>query len=339
MWILELRKHPDIKGNFNWEEVLEDAGRGEDVEKVHYVRATLDDDNSLESHENCHREFDQARYFRKLASPIALKLGGSVSQEEDWTEVKRTLEDHVQNFSKEALETIPEKMFDREEGKKFLEKSRDWADEKKDMKPPRGWTLDKREAETSWARKDLRGADLSGAQLQLVSLSQARLLGANLELAALECACLRHADLRGASLERAKLNRAWCRHGRLEGAHMYETELCGAFLKQANLRWARLWRAKLKGALLHRADLSWSVMHTADLTHADLRVAILTGAIMKNATLINAQLDGVYWEHGKPPIVDGVNCGVLTKPVPTKTVPWLDSSARDGCQFSCRSSV
>ena len=80
---------------------------------------------------------------------------------------------------------------------------------------------------------NLRGADLSGADLRGAHLRRADLSGADLS-----GAHLRRADLRGADLRGAHLSGADLRWADLSGA-----DLSGADLRGADLRWADLSRA------------------------------------------------------------------------------------------------
>ena len=95
-------------------------------------------------------------------------------------------------------------------------------------------------------RKYYQNADLKGAHLTGVSLSEANLKGAHLT-----GANLRRADLTIANLTRADLT---------------EANLTEANLRKANLTGANLRKANLKGASLRRADLSDANLKGADLT-------------------------------------------------------------------------
>ncbi|MEQ2789347.1 pentapeptide repeat-containing protein [Flavonifractor plautii] len=102
---------------------------------------------------------------------------------------------------------------------------------------------------------DLRCANLFGANLRGANLSDADLRGANLSDADLRCANLRDADLRGANLSDADLR----------GANLSDADLRCANLSDADLRCANLRDADLRGANLSDADL-----RNADLCRADL---------------------------------------------------------------------
>jgi len=97
---------------------------------------------------------------------------------------------------------------------------------------------------------NLKGADLSFADLFEASIEQLRLKGANLEGADLRFAQLWKADLRDANLNSADLTGA-----SLEGADM----------RGANLFSARLENSKLAGARLEGATAGYTIFANCDL--------------------------------------------------------------------------
>src|SRR5579864_3260258 len=135
---------------------------------------------------------------------------------------------------------------------------------------------------------DLRGADLSYAQLQnlplariigdvtwrtwddltekqhrmaAMQLQHADLKGAYLEGSSLEYANLEGADLRACHLEEvnlgmANLQGAYCEQAHLEGADLWFAHLEGAFLWNTYLQGARFYEAHLEGAHLDRLVLA-----------------------------------------------------------------------------------
>lgn len=124
---------------------------------------------------------------------------------------------------------------------------------------------------------DLRGFDLSHADLTNADLHGADLTGAdlsyaNLHGADLSCACLLGANLAGAGLHRACLLAAGLR---------------GAILSYACLSFANLRLADLRGADLTKADMMGADLRGADIGGADLAGADLHGA--EGAGLIMAQ--------------------------------------------------
>ncbi|HBB5379529.1 TPA: pentapeptide repeat-containing protein [Listeria monocytogenes] len=126
-------------------------------------------------------------------------------------------------------------------------------------------------------RANLRGAnlsyaDLSCANLSYADLSCANLRGANLSYADLSCANLSYADLSCANLSYANLS--------------------GADLSCANLSYADLSCANLRGANLSGADLSYADLRRADLNWINWRdvVSLTVIAVQINTTRKNNQI-------------------------------------------------
>lgn len=178
-------------------------------------------------------------------------------------------------------------------------------------------------------RPDLRGADLSDAELagcnldeaDLIdaNLSRANLFGANLVRANLYRARLDGATLVEAMLDSANLNGASLREANLDLAQFDRAYMSGADLRRASLRKARLVEAdlgkspynpsaatlegadlsgadlsksNLKGANLRSAEMIYAWLFRSDLSEADLRGANLSGANLQLATLIGTNLEG-----------------------------------------------
>ncbi|HDU7415284.1 TPA: pentapeptide repeat-containing protein [Listeria monocytogenes] len=90
-------------------------------------------------------------------------------------------------------------------------------------------------------RANLRGANLSYADLSCANLRGANLRGANLSYADLSCANLRGANLRGANLRVANLSYADLSCANLRVANLSYADLSCANLRGANLNWIN-WR-------------------------------------------------------------------------------------------------
>ena len=99
-------------------------------------------------------------------------------------------------------------------------------------------------------RADLRGAVLSGADLEFVVLRGANLSKADLSEANLRGAVLSGANLSGADLEFAVLR----------GANLSKADLSEANLSEANLEFAVLSEANLEFAVLRGANLAFAVL-------------------------------------------------------------------------------
>lgn len=125
---------------------------------------------------------------------------------------------------------------------------------------------------------DLRGANLSRADLRYVNLRDVDLSDVNLN-----SADLRGADLSGVNLSGADLSNACLRGANLSGADLRDADLSGAGLSNANLNVADLRNAKLYDACLRGANLSGAELSGADLSVADLRSANLHSANLSGA--------------------------------------------------------
>ena len=109
-------------------------------------------------------------------------------------------------------------------------------------------------------------ADLSGANLDGLDVSNRRYPGANLDNVVMSNAELHNANLRGAYMRGAKML----------AAKLIDADLSGAHLSEADLRGANLSGANLSGA---------------DLSDASLEYAALSGTDLTDATVTQEQLD------------------------------------------------
>jgi uncharacterized protein YjbI with pentapeptide repeats len=113
--------------------------------------------------------------------------------------------------------------------------------------------------------RDLRGSNLSGADLRATNLSYANLFGTNLINANLS-----YANLFGTNLINANLSYANLSYANLINANLIDANLIGAYLVNANLIGAYLVNAKLIDADLSNADLRCTNFRGTDLSSADL---------------------------------------------------------------------
>jgi uncharacterized protein YjbI with pentapeptide repeats len=139
-----------------------------------------------------------------------------------------------------------------------------------------------------WA--NLRGANLKGA-----GFNRARMQRTNLTEANLFEACLGEAWLIESTLERANLNQAFLNRAILFGANLIDAKLNPADLSDADLRTARFYRADLKNAYLFRANLQGAYFEDADLSMAKLCGANLSRTNLTNANLTKANFNGVVF--------------------------------------------
>ncbi len=123
---------------------------------------------------------------------------------------------------------------------------------------------------TPLIEKDLRGANLSGADCTNVDLSGVDLTNANLT---------------GANFSRADLSQANFSNANLTGADFAGADLANADLSGANLTGANLSNTDLKGSNLTGANLNGTDLARADLERSDLRDAMTNGANFDNTNL------------------------------------------------------
>lgn len=133
-------------------------------------------------------------------------------------------------------------------------------------------TFSKIKLRTTFSRAYLEKADLRGARLDGIQLTEAHLKGADLREAILDSA-----DLRGANLWGALLQRISGRHARLN---------------RADLRWANLDSADLGYAVLNGAKGTQMKMRNAKFSEAELRHANATGSLFNQTNFTGANLFG-----------------------------------------------
>jgi uncharacterized protein YjbI with pentapeptide repeats len=152
---------------------------------------------------------------------------------------------------------------------------------------------------------DLTKADLRGANLRSTDLSESRLVRADFSLADLSYAKLEEARAGSSIFIKANLTRAYLVKADLRRAKLNFADFENANLERADLRRARCWRADFSQANLYRAllneaeltgvdfesaDLNAADLEGANLTQSDLRDADLTSADFTNANLTKANL-------------------------------------------------
>ncbi|MGL4396386.1 MAG: pentapeptide repeat-containing protein [Hyphomicrobium sp.] len=147
----------------------------------------------------------------------------------------------------------------------------------------------------TFARADLQGARLSGADLR----------SAIFDHAGLEATDLSYAVLSGASFVSARLDTADMTGGiRVEGANFLLASLQGVDLTGAELSGADFSSANLQGALLSFARLNSALLRDADLEGASLHRAKLFGADLSRARMTAADVRGASVWLASPPFAD-----------------------------------
>ena len=112
---------------------------------------------------------------------------------------------------------------------------------------------------------------------------------------------LKGADISTAQLLDADLSNAMLHHSNLSSANFANTDLTDSFLSYSNLSRAqfhnvdftrtRLWSANLSGAMLQDVDLSKQNLHNVNLSGTNLLRANLSGAIFQDAKASGALLE------------------------------------------------
>ena len=132
-------------------------------------------------------------------------------------------------------------------------------------------------------KANLKGAILTELKLTNICLSWANLSGADLSKADLTNANLVGADLTGASLVETDLTAADLSYANLERADLSYADLSHADLSYANLYGADLYESKLRIASFFRANLTKARLTYADLTDADFEYSNLEPAILSDS--------------------------------------------------------
>lgn len=135
-------------------------------------------------------------------------------------------------------------------------------------------------------RLDLRGADLSEAQILNADLSKTMFHHANLSNVRVA-----NTDLTEASFRDADLSKAWLYEARFTGADLSSANLSGAMLQSVEMIKLNLHNITLLGANLGQANLSESILQDAKAANAWLDHANLSGATFLRADLSQARLD------------------------------------------------
>jgi hypothetical protein len=154
------------------------------------------------------------------------------------------------------------------------------------------------EANLQWV--DLSDADLTDAKLIKAKLANANLnscgfigahmAGANLEEANVRSNYFSNADLTGANLQKADIYLANFDRANLTEVNLKETDVYQTRLKNTKLIWADLRGAKFATSSLEQADMRW-----ARLNETDFRDASMGGTILAEVDLSETKgLDEMY---------------------------------------------
>lgn len=134
------------------------------------------------------------------------------------------------------------------------------------------------------------GANLENAKFVQTDLAGSNLTEANLTKADLTEASIDSADLQNANLQGADLTEADLDSADLQNASLQEANLTKIGLENANLENANLQRANLTKASLKSANLEKANLEEADLKLTDISNSNLSEANLTNAYLVGAEL-------------------------------------------------
>lgn len=135
---------------------------------------------------------------------------------------------------------------------------------------------------------NLKGLNLTKAELRKADLQCANLKGATLRFAILSDACLRGANLQGADLQRAvgyksDFSNAHLKKADLKKASFNLSDFSGAIVKGANFSGADLSRSIFRGTDLTGVDFTGAHLTGVDFTGSNIKGAIFTGADLRES--------------------------------------------------------
>jgi uncharacterized protein YjbI with pentapeptide repeats len=156
----------------------------------------------------------------------------------------------------------------------------------------------------NFTRASLKGARMSGIDMQTAKFEEAQMEGAELA----------YSVLTGTNFSSARMDRVDMTGGvHAEGANFLIASLQGADLTGALLHGADFSSASMQGAMLSHAWLPAAALRDTDLEGADLSLAKLQGADLTGAKLRAADLRGAGIWQTLPPPADAVANADLTE--------------------------
>ena len=150
-------------------------------------------------------------------------------------------------------------------------------------------TIKKTVEEAVRQKVDLFYVDFYGADLRFANLKGANLSEANLNYVDFYGADLCFANLKGAHLNNAYVCNANLRFANLKGAHLYNADLFKANLYGADLSNTDFSYAKFNGTDLSCTNLSGANLRCADFSYADLSNSVFHNTLINQAYFITAK--------------------------------------------------
>jgi uncharacterized protein YjbI with pentapeptide repeats len=173
-------------------------------------------------------------------------------------------------------------------------------------KTRRQWEDERRKKDSHAWRLDLRGCDLTGANMEGLCFNGARFDQCVLDYASFNSAQLNDAHFGKIRAQKAKFSRA-----PLEGADLHCVNALDADFSFANLRSANLEESHFENSIFKESDLSGARMRQAQLQAANLMDCNVRGASLDSASLAAAKLNRVRLDRAILNLVDFENA-VLT---------------------------
>jgi uncharacterized protein YjbI with pentapeptide repeats len=143
--------------------------------------------------------------------------------------------------------------------------------------------------ETFFTSTDLAGANLSGSDMSLAELSNARLAGADLAGTVLEKAAGSRVDFSGANMAGANLTAAEFSRSNFQRANLVGVDFTNSELNRSDFT-----EADLTGAIMAKAELARIVMTSAVISGVTFSFSNLARADLKGVNLEDADLTGSY---------------------------------------------
>ncbi len=175
----------------------------------------------------------------------------------------------------------------------------------------------------TFSNADLRGADLTKANLNGINLRWADLSKASLLRAKLKDANLRDARFWGANLRESKMNESDLRRADFTWA-----DLDGVDLNKADVSGANFTNAKLRKVDLRDATIKWTEFHGALLMGADLTRAMMLGAGLSKTNLSGAILN--YADMRRTDVSQANFAGADLVKAGVEEADWLETLEEKG---------
>ena len=169
--------------------------------------------------------------------------------------------------------------------------------------------------DSSFKRAFMRGSEAIGMQVTSSNFDYSNVRNGKWDGVNIQDATFNYADLEGVSLANAKLSQVKMQHAMLEkailnGCEIIESDLTGAFLEVAKVRKAKIQDTVLKDVDARGIDLTETeIDKLCKLEGADLDNAIMKMVKADGVNFVGAHMDGANLEHAqmKEAVLEGVS--------------------------------